>query len=60
MLTPIEARDLSTGDYLTAGVVTDINTGPTGLLMVECAAYPGSLITNTVTLSPVDVVYITE
>jgi hypothetical protein len=60
MLTPVEARDLSTGDYLTAGVVTDITTGPTGLLDIECAAYPGSLITNTITLSPVTVVYITQ
>lgn len=53
MLDRIQARDLSIGDEVPNGVVTDITTGPTGLLNVEVAAYPGSIITNTVTLSPV-------
>ena len=60
MLTPVEARDLTTGDYLPTGVVTDITTGPTGMLDIEVSAYPGSIITNTLTLRPVDVVYITD
>jgi hypothetical protein len=59
MLDTIEARDLSIGDTLRHGVVSDITTGPTGLLYVECAAYPGSYITNTIELSPVDVVQVT-
>jgi hypothetical protein len=54
MLDLIQARDLSVGDALTQGVVTDINTGLTGMLDIEVSAYPGSVITNTVTLSPVD------
>jgi hypothetical protein len=52
----MQARDLSTGDEVSEGIITDINTGPTGLLMVEVAAYHGSAITNTITLSPVDYV----
>jgi hypothetical protein len=59
MLESIEARDLSIGDALGMSVITDITTGPTGLLDIECAAYPGSYITNTITLSPVDVVQVT-
>jgi hypothetical protein len=50
----MQARDLSIGDEVSEGVITDINTGPTGLLMVEVAAYPGSVITNTVTMAPID------
>lgn len=52
----MQARDLSVGDEVSEGVVTDIATGPTGLLMVEVSSYPGSVITNTLTLSPVDYV----
>jgi hypothetical protein len=54
MLDTIQARDLSIGDEVAQGVVTDITTGPTGLLDIEVSAYPGSIITNVVTLSPVD------
>jgi hypothetical protein len=50
----MQARDLSTGDEVSEGIITDITTGPTGLLLVEVSAYPGSTITNTITLSPVD------
>jgi hypothetical protein len=53
MLDRIQARDLTVGDEVANGIVTDIATGPTGLLLVEVSAYPGSFITNTVTLSPV-------
>jgi hypothetical protein len=53
MLDRIQARDLSIGDEVPNGVVSDITTGPTGLLSIEIEAYPGSIITNTVTLSPV-------
>jgi hypothetical protein len=53
MLDQIQARDLCVGDEVPNGIVTDITAGPTGLLAVEVAAYPGSTITNTVTLSPV-------
>lgn len=53
MLDRIQARDLSVGDEVPNGVVSSIEVGPTGLLMVEVEAYPGSIITNTVTLSPV-------
>lgn len=53
MLDRIQARDLSVGDEVPNGVVSAIEVGPTGLLMVEVEAYPGSIITNTVTLSPV-------
>lgn len=54
MLDTIQARDLTIGDEVAQGVITDINTGPTGMLDIEVSAYPGSVITNTVTLSPVD------
>lgn len=59
MLNTIEARDLCEGDALASGVVESITTGPTGLLVVEVAAYPGSVITREVTLSPIDVVQVT-
>jgi len=58
MLDGMQARDLTIGDEVQGGVITDINTGPTGLLLVDVAAYPGSTITNTLTLSPVDNVWV--
>jgi hypothetical protein len=60
MLESIEARDLCVGDTMRTGVITDITSTPTGLLCVEVSAYPGSLITNTLTLSPVSVVQVTS
>lgn len=53
MLNQIQARDLCVGDDVANGVVVDISTGPTGLLDIEVAAYPDSVITNIVTLTPV-------
>jgi hypothetical protein len=52
----MQARDLSIGDQVQGGVVVGIDYGPTGMVLVEVSAYPGSTITNTVTLSPVDTV----
>jgi len=54
----IQARDLMVGDTVPEGVVVDIETGATGLLTLEVAAYQGSTITNLVTVSPVDTVWV--